>query len=99
MRVLETLAILLLLIASKCERGSETYPQDLVVVKGRLTDEGVECPTLRDRSNVLYSLAGSTGDYKRGDRVCVKGRIVEQSECMRGITITVEWIGLARWCP
>ena len=98
MRVLCVVA-LLLLTAATCEKGSDTYPEKVVTVRGRLTDEGYDCPTLRNRNNVLYSLAGSTEEYKPGDRVCVKGRIVESSACTQGITITVDWIGLARLCP
>lgn len=91
--------VALAVLAAHCEEGSDVPAEKLVTVKGRLTDEGGDCPTLRDRNNVLYTLAGSTEDYKRGDRVCVKGRIVESSACQHGITLTVEWIGYARFCP
>jgi len=91
--------IMLLVIGSTCEEGSDIPSENLLTVKGRLTTEGVECQALRGQDGQLYTLSGSVGDFKAGDRVCVKGRRVEASQCMQGITLTVEWIGLARWCP
>jgi hypothetical protein len=99
MRALLLALALLLLLGTTCEEGTDLPTDRLVVIRGRLTEEGVECPTLRDRNGVLYSLSGSLGDYKAGDRVCVKGRKLEQSVCQKGVTLSVEWIGLSRWCP
>lgn len=66
-----------------------------VRVTGRLTDEGVECPALRTAAGELYTLAGDTGDFGRGDRVEVEGTIAEMSICMQGTTISVERITAA----
>lgn len=98
MRIIVTV-IMLLVIGATCEKASDNPPDDVVAVKGRLTTEGAECPALRAQDGQLYTLAGPTGEFRVGDQVCVKGRRVETSHCMQGITITVEWIGLARWCP
>jgi hypothetical protein len=98
MRALLLLVTLVLLLGATCEEGTDLPTDKLFVVRGRLSQEGIECPTLRDRNGVLYSLSGSLGDYKHGDWVCVKGRKLEESECQKGTTLSVEWIGLYRWC-
>ena len=98
-RGLALLVIVALTLGANCEEKSDTPTENTYTVKGRLTNEGVECPALRGQDGQLYTLAGSIGDYRAGDRVCVKGRRVDASHCMQGLTITVEWIGLARWCP
>lgn len=66
-----------------------------VFVKGTLTDEGVECQTLRTESDELYTLAGDLQEkgFKVGDTVYVLGTIVPISFCMQGTTITIDWIG------
>jgi hypothetical protein len=93
------LVVAFLALGATCEEGSDIPSENLFTVKGRLTNDGIECPTLRSSDGQIYTLAGSLGDYRAGDRVCVKGRRVDASHCMQGITITVEWIGLSRWCP
>lgn len=94
------LAALVLLPASNCEEGSTDLPADReITIRGRLTDEGEECPTLRDRNNRLFSLSGSVESYKVGDRVCVRGHIIDTGTCPEGVTLTVEWIGYQRFCP
>ena len=62
---------------------------DLICLRGRLTDEGVECPALRSEDQVLYTLAGDTGDFEVGDEVCVCGTTGGLSFCMQGTTIAV----------
>ncbi len=105
MRLTRTIrAGLLLLLAmfaagAQCESGTDTYREPTYTVRGVLTDEGIDCPTIRDRRGTLYSLVGSTGDFKTGDRVCVKGTRLDGSTCHQGITITVDWIGRSRECP
>jgi hypothetical protein len=93
------LLLLLLLAAPTCEEGNDLPRDRSIAIRGRLTDEGDECPTMRDADRRLYTLVGSTELYKPGDRVCVKGRIVESSACRQGITIAVDWIGPMRFCP
>src|ERR671930_274678 len=88
------IATLALLGASRCEKPPEdAHLEPLVIVKGTLTGEGVECPALRDQGGILYTLAGSIGSFRTGDRVCVKGHRVPVSSCQQGITIAVDWIG------
>jgi hypothetical protein len=89
---------LLLLGGATCEEGNEQPSERTVAIRGRITDEGDQCPTMRDRDNRLFMLAGSIDLYKPGDRVCVKGRLVEDSPCGKGTTITVEYIGPMRFC-
>jgi hypothetical protein len=67
--------------------GGET-----VQVHGTVTDEGVECPAVRDRAGTLYTLAGADADLEPGTEVTVEGRIAEVSICMQGVTIEVESI-------
>lgn len=65
---------------------------DLVCVQGRITDEGVECPTLHSPDGQVYSLAGDLGEFKSGDNVCVCGPSGGLSFCMQGITVAVHQI-------
>jgi hypothetical protein len=65
--------------------GGET-----VEVHGTVTDEGVECPAVRDRAGTLYTLTGTEVDLEPGTEVRVEGRIAEVSICMQGVTIEVE---------
>jgi hypothetical protein len=60
-----------------------------ICVSGRITDEGVECPTLRSQDGSLYSLAGDLGEFEVGDEVCVCGPSGGFSICMQGTTIAV----------
>lgn len=60
-----------------------------ICVSGRITDEGVECPTLRSQDGTLYSLAGDLGEFDVGDEVCVCGPTGGFSICMQGTTIAV----------
>ncbi len=63
-----------------------------ICVLGRITDEGVECPTLRSQDGTLYSLAGDLGEFDVGDEVCVCGPTGGFSICMQGTTVTVHRI-------
>ena len=63
-----------------------------VTVRGRLTDEGVECQALRADDNELYTLSGDLAGFKAGDHVLVKGDRVRASFCMQGITLRVRHI-------
>ena len=66
-----------------------TDADGMVLRRGQLTDEGVECPALRGDDGVLYTLTGSLAEFKAGDEVIVEGRIAETSMCMQGTTIQV----------
>jgi hypothetical protein len=98
MRALLALAALVLLSGSACDRGARRASEPLETVRGRLTDEGFDCPTIRDRFGQRYYLIGDPGGFRRGDRICVRGRRVEKSDCGVGPTILVEWLGPARAC-
>jgi len=99
---LRALIVLAALLAAgpTCEDADapEHYIGKTVTIRGRLTTEGVECPVLRDRHGVIYSLVGPVGDFRAGDRVCVRGKVAERSVCSRGVTIEMEWIVPARMC-
>ncbi len=64
-----------------------------ICIKGKLTDEGVECQALRTENDELYTLVGDLKGFGVGDNVCVSGTIAEISFCMQGTTIAVSWIG------
>ncbi len=64
-----------------------------IVIKGVLTDEGVECQALRTDAGELYTLVGDLKGFQVGDQVCVAGTIAESSICQQGLTIVVSWIG------
>ncbi len=57
--------------------------------RGRLINEGIECPSLRGEDTTLYTLAGDIGDFGVGDEVCVCGTPGGLSFCMQGTTIAV----------
>lgn len=70
-------------------------PGKKVVVRGVLTDEGVECQALRGDDGILYTLAGVAGKmegFEVGDRVRVQGTVAEMSFCQQGTTIDVKKI-------
>lgn len=68
-----------------------------VTVQGEI-ESGAECPMLvaKDRR---FSLAGDLGKFQAGDRVCVRGRVAENSFCMSGeATIAITAIGAENDC-
>ncbi|HVS02630.1 MAG TPA: DUF5818 domain-containing protein [Thermoanaerobaculia bacterium] len=74
------------------EGGADDPPGDgdgTIEVTGTLTGEGVECQALRAADGDLYTLTGDLGDARQGDRVRVRGTIVQISYCMQGTTIAV----------
>jgi hypothetical protein len=66
-----------------------TDADGMVERRGRLTDEGVECPALRGDDGVLYTLTGDLSAFKAGDEVLVEGSLPEMSICQQGTTIQV----------
>jgi hypothetical protein len=72
---------------------SESSRASAICVRGKLTDEGVECQALRGMDGQLYTLLGDLNGFKNGDEVIVCGNIAEISFCMQGTTIIVTWIG------
>lgn len=84
-----------------CEdaQAPERFLGETVTIRGRLTSEGVQCPTMRDRLGVIYSLVGPIGQFRTGDWVCVRGKVVDRSICGRGVSIEMQWIEPARMCP
>jgi len=78
-------------------RPSDAAP-DEICVRGRLTDEGVECPAMRGSDGKLYTLVGDAAPVVGGE-VCVCGRVAELSSCMQGMTIVVTRMGPPDGCP
>ena len=72
---------------------SEEKPSGAICVKGKLTDEGVECQAFRSTDGELYTLVGHLNGFQNGDDVVVCGTIASVSFCMQGTTINVSWIG------
>lgn len=70
-----------------------------VCVRGRLTDEGVECPALRGADGRLYTLAGRLGGLALGAEACICGTVAELSTCMQGTTLAITRIAPAADCP
>ena len=97
-RVWIVLAASLALGAGECGKSTVTSSDGTLTVKGVLTDEGVECPAMRDESGHLYTLSGSLGGFRQGDRVCVKGKRADISICQQGITINLTSIAPADSC-
>jgi hypothetical protein len=80
------------LIAGCSAMSNPEQPGQNVTIRGRLTDEGVECPALRSEDDKLYTLVGDLKGARRGDRVVVEGTVAEVSTCMQGITIQIKKI-------
>lgn len=71
-------------------------PGTRISVNGTLSNEGVECPTLRGDDGKLYTLAEPpAGGFMPGDRVHVEGEVAGMSRCMQGITLTATTITAA----
>ena len=58
-------------------------------LRGRVTDEGVECTAMRGLGDELYTLVGELGNPAPGARVTVEGTIAQTSTCQQGLTIAV----------
>jgi uncharacterized protein DUF5818 len=88
------------LTATLCGIGcAHTKPGGVLTVKGAL-ESGPECPVVVTYDGRRYSLTGSLGRFKIGDRVCVRGSVAEVSICMAGeATLAVEAIGPENDCP
>ena len=77
------------------ESSSKAAVANLLTVTGVLTDEGVECPAMReDNTDKLYTLVPRdvVDGFHIGERVTVSGTISEVSFCMQGTTIAVQSI-------
>jgi hypothetical protein len=68
-------------------------------LRGRLTDEGVECQAMRGSDGRLYTLVGDLGDPPAAGEACICGRMAELSSCMQGTTVVVTRIGPPDSCP
>ncbi len=70
-----------------------TDDEGMVQRTGRMTDEGLECPTMRDNDQYMYALSGDLGGLDPGDEVTVRGRIALSGPCGEVDTIeVVEWL-------
>jgi hypothetical protein len=66
-----------------------TDANGMIQRRGRITDEGDTCLTLRDDDELLYALTGDIGDVSPGDEVLVEGVYSATSTCMEGSSIGV----------
>lgn len=72
------------------EEPTATEGAEQLLLEGRLTDEGVECPAFRsDEDDELYTLTGDLGGFGPGDRVRIVAVPVQMSTCMQGITVRI----------
>lgn len=51
------------------------------VIDGWLSDEGAECPALRDHGGRLWTLAGNAHGLRPGEHVRLYGKVVDGSAC------------------
>lgn len=79
------------------EVGAE--PVGEVCLRGRLSDEGVECQALRGADGALYTLAGRPAEQRVGEEVCLCGRPVAVSICMQGRTLAPTRLVHPAACP
>lgn len=67
-------------------------------ISGVLTNEGINCPALRDDAGKLYTLLGDLGGFDDGDRVLIRGTAgVDNRICNQSETIQVFTIDKAPW--
>ena len=69
-----------------------TNDEGMVRRTGRITDEGLECATLRDNDQYMYALSGDLEGLSPGDEVVVEGAISLSGPC--GETDSIE---VVRW--
>ena len=69
-----------------------------VCVRGRLTEEGIECQAMRGADGRLYTLAGDLAGLAPGAEACVCGTVAELSTCMQGTTLAVTRIAPTQNC-
>ena len=77
----------------------ETASAGEVCVRGRLTDEGIECQAMRGADGRLYTLAGNLGGLAPGAQACICGTVAELSTCMQGTTLAITRIAPTQDCP
>jgi hypothetical protein len=74
--------------------------QEEICLRGRFTEEGVECRAMRGPAGRLYTLVGDLGDGPAaGGEACVCGWVAELSSCMQGTTVVATRIGPPDSCP
>lgn len=66
-----------------------TNEEGMVRRTGRITDEGLECVTLRDNDQYMYALSGDVEGLKPGDEVVVEGTITLEGPCGGADAISV----------
>ncbi|WP_425410307.1 LysM peptidoglycan-binding domain-containing protein [Hyphococcus sp.] len=67
-------------------------------IAGVLTDEGENCPALRDDAGNLYTLLGDLEGFDDGDRVLVRGSVqADDRICGQAETIHVHEVDEAPW--
>ena len=69
-----------------------TNEDGMVRRTGRITDEGLQCVTLRDNDQYMYALNGDLEGLNPGDEVVVEGTISESGPCGGA-----DAIGVVRW--
>ena len=94
------IAMLAFVAAAVISAGcAHTGPSGPITIHGELRT-GPECPLLVTSDGHRYSVTGSLGSFKIGDRVCIRGTTTEVSYCMAGeTTVSVEAIGPENDCP
>ncbi len=69
-----------------------TDDEGMVQRTGRITDEGLECVTMRDNDQYMYALSGDLEGLSPGDEVVVEGAIGLSGPCGEVDSIrVVEW--------
>lgn len=78
---------------------AHSKPARVITIQGALT-QGAECPIVITSDGHRYSVTGSLGTFHMGDRVCIRGTVIEASICMAGeATVSIEAIGAENDCP
>ena len=77
------------IILFMCITVNAQQSDNLVHLRGVITNEGIECPALRGDDGKLYTLTGITEQLYIGDVLEVVGKPVDVSICMQGTTISI----------
>jgi hypothetical protein len=98
------LLIMVLAVFSRCDSphsaGQKQGPKigDSVQLRGTLSED-VDCRLLKCDDGTVYSLTSGLGNYINGTRLCVRGTLIETTQCLVQPSIEVQSVRAWSSCP
>ena len=101
-----TLLVLMMVVAmfSRCDSphpaAEKAAPRigDYVQLRGTLSED-VDCRLFKCDDGTVYSLTSSLANYINGTRLCVRGTLIETTQCLVQPTIEVQSVRAWSSCP